>query len=478
MPESEPEKKNVPAGAREFSEAGKRNAEPGRTSGSSAAPSAKKPPLDRGAKWTIILLSVLCVILLAALLELAFLPHFLEQDINKILQPLAEGGGVEFRIKTISLTSAEVACKIRDNTRDGRPMRVGSIGSLSIRYSPVSLLRERTIDAIDIENCDVMVDYSDGSISIPAYDLFANSFQSGEEKEESAPVDDLNAVIPLKVGKISLSGSLAAVARGEDAVDNLHIPYAVTVTPDPEQGWNRLDCSLMVHFATNGIRCKAVYLHREKKVELNLDDFSLATSALPGTVRSGLPRGLRAGVSLGAKAEIDLNSLNAEGLDNSSLDLNGELTFAYRTPQGLRIDSAAPFSLKTAPRVIPTVKPMNPPKTENDIVFTLGTLKGEYDKIPFEVGDIKASKSPSPSPRNSVSTVIWTKRRKGLSSGSKTNRCFRQNTRARTSPSGRFCSRPEQALMPTGRFPAPRRSTGAIFRRDSRVERSARDSRV
>jgi len=396
MPESEPEKKTVHAGTPDSSGADKRKSEPDKNASGPSATSApgKKQPIPRRAKWMIALLLLLCLILLAALVELACLPHFLEQDINKILQPLAEGGGVEFRIKTISLTSAEVACKIRDYTRDGRPMRVGSIGSLSIRYSPLSLLRDRSIESIDIENCDVTADYSDGSVSIPAYDLFAKSFQSDEkEKEESAPVDDLNAVIPVKVGKISLSGSLAAVARGEDAVDNLHIPYAVTVTPDPEQGWNRLECSLMVHFATNGIRCKAVYLHREKKVELNLDDFSLATSALPGAVRSGMPRGLRAGVSLSAKAEIDLNSLNLEELENSSLDLNGELTFAYRTPQGLRIDSAAPFSLKTVPRVIPTVKPMNPPKTENDIVFTLGTLKGEYDKIPFEVGDIKADVS-------------------------------------------------------------------------------------
>ena len=395
MPEFEPEKKTVPAGAQKSSEAGKRKPEPDRKSGSSAASSAKKPPVPRGAKWAIILLSVLCIVLLGALLELAFLPHFLEQDINRILQPLAEGGGVEFRIKTISLTSAEVACKVKDTTRGGRPLNVGSIGSLSIRYSPIDLMRDRAIESIDIENCNVTVDYSDGSLSIPAYDIFAKSFQSGEKKktDESATVDDLNAVVPVKIGRIALSGSLAAVARGEDAIDTLSIPYAVTVSPDPEQGWNRLDCSLMVHFATNGIRCKAVYLHREKKVELNLDDFSLATSALPGTVRASLPRGLRAGVSLNAKAEIDLNSLNLEELDNSSLDLNGELTFAYRTPQGLRIDSAAPFSLKTVPRIIPTVKPMNPPKTEKLLVFTLGTLKGEYDRIPFEFGDINASVS-------------------------------------------------------------------------------------
>ncbi len=394
MPESEPQNKIASAQEQVAAGADKRKSEPDRKmSGSSAASApAKKQPVPRRAKWAIGLLLFLCLLLLGALLELAFLPHFLEQDINKLLQPLAEGGGVEFRIKTISLTSAEVACKIRDYTRNGRPMRVGSIGSLSIRYSPLSLLRDRTIESIDIENCDVTADYSDGSISIPAYDLFAKSFQSDEkEKKDSAPVDDLNAVIPVKVGRISLSGSLAAVARGEDAVDNLHIPYAVMVTPDPEQGWNRLECSLMVHFATNGIRCKAVYLHREKKVELSLDDFSLATSALPGAVRSSLPRGLRAGVSLNAKAEIDLNSLNVEELDNSSLELNGELTFAYRTPQGLRIDSAAPFSLKTVPRAIPTVKPMKPPKTEQDIVFTLGTLKGEYDKIPFEVNKLNAT---------------------------------------------------------------------------------------
>ncbi|MBR2964354.1 MAG: hypothetical protein IKC53_09135, partial [Lentisphaeria bacterium] len=106
----------------------KRKPEPDKKSGASVASSGKKPPIPRRAKWLIALLLVLCLILLGALVELACLPHFLEQDINKILQPLAEGGGVEFRVKTISLTSAEVACKIRDNTRDGRPMRVGSIG--------------------------------------------------------------------------------------------------------------------------------------------------------------------------------------------------------------------------------------------------------------------------------------------------------------------------------------------------------------
>ena len=252
MPESEPEKKTVHAGTPDSSGADKRNSEPDKkTSGSFVASApAKKQPVPRRAKWAIALLILLCLILLGALVELAFLPHFLEQDINKLLRPFAEGGGVEFRIKTISLTSAEVACKVKDTTRDGRSLNVGSIGSLSIRYSPLELMRDRAIESIDIENCDVTVDYSDGSISVPAYDLFAKSFQSGEkkEKDDSAPVDDLNAVIPVKVGKISLSGSLAAVARGEDAVDNLHIPYAVTVTPDPEQGWNRLDRSFMVHF--------------------------------------------------------------------------------------------------------------------------------------------------------------------------------------------------------------------------------------
>ena len=356
----------------------------------------RKPPLARGAKWAIILLSVLCVILMGALLEVFFLPSLIERDVNSLLLKMA-GDGLEFRIKTISLTSAEVACKIKDTTRGGRPLNVGSIGSLSIRYSPLQLLLDRTFESLDIENCDIVADYSDGSVSIPAWDLFAGKFQSGEKKEKaddtSAPADDLNAVVPVKIGRISLSGSLAAIARSEDAMDTLHIPYAVKVRPDAEQGWNRLECSLMVHFATNGIRCKATYLHKEKKVELNLDDFSLATSALPGTIRSTLPRGLRAGVSLNAKAEIDLNSLTVEELDNSSIEIEGNLSLSYRMAQGLRIDSAAPFSLKTVPRIIPTVKPMNPPKTEKKFVFTLGALKGEYDAIPFELGDVNATVS-------------------------------------------------------------------------------------
>ena len=379
MPESEPEKKTVPAGMPDSSGADKRNNEPDKKlSGSSAASApVKKQPVPRRAKWAIALLLLLCLFLLGALVELACLPHFLEQDINRILQPLAEGGGVEFRIKTISLTSAEVACKVKDTTRDGRPLNVGSIGSLSIRYSPIELMRDRAIEFIEIENCNVTVDYSDGSFRIPAYDLFAKSFQSGEPKEKdgSAPVDDLNAVIPVKVGRIALSGNLAAVARSEDAIDNVHIPYAVTVKPDRELGWNKLDCSLSVHFATNGIRCRASYLHREKKVVLDLDDFTLATSAMPGPVRSSLPRGLRAGVSFRSKAELDLNTLKVSG--NSSVE--GAFTVAYRTPQGLRINSETPFSVKMLPDEV--------------VSLTVGTIKGEYDAIPFEVGEIKANVS-------------------------------------------------------------------------------------
>ena len=396
MPDSELDKKHAATEEREIPEAEKRDSEPDKKSGSSAASPARKPPLARGAKWAIILLSILCVILLGGLLEVAFLPSLIERDVNNFLQKMA-GDSVEFRIKTISLTSAEVACKLKDTTREGRPLNVGSIGSLSINYSPLAFLRTRTIDSIEIENCNVVADYSDGSVSIPAWELLKEKFQSGEKKEEdksdSAPMDDLNTVIPVKIGRFSLSGSLAAVARGEDSIDTLHIPYAVTVRPDVEQGWNKLDCSLMVHFATNGIRCKATYLHKEKKVALDLDDFSLATSALPGTIRSGLPRGLRAGISLGAKAEIDLNSLTIEELENSSFEVEGNLTLGYRMQQGLRVDSAAPFSLKMVPRIIPTVKPMDPPKTEKNLVFTLGGLKGEYDAIPFELDGIEAKAS-------------------------------------------------------------------------------------
>jgi len=406
MPEFEPEKKTTPA------EAGKRKAEPDKKSGAGvsastpvsrhsegkdqAAPAkrAKKPPFTRSGKWAIVLLCVLCVVLQAALFMTAVLPRIIERDVNRLLQKMAEGGGAEFRIKSITLNSAEVACKLTDQTRDGVPRSVGAIGSLSIHFSPLPLLLNQTIESIDIENCDITADYTeDGSISVPAYDIFAKSFQSGEEKkkDESAPADDLNAVIPVKVGRISLSGGLSAEARNEDAVDILHIPYNVTVEPDPEQGWNKLECELMIRFAVNSVLCRATYLHREKKVELSLDDFHLATSALPGTVRSALPRGLRAGASMHAMAEIDLNNLSTEDIGNSSLDLAGELTLRYRTPEGLHIDSATPFSLKTVPRIIPTVKPMNPPKTENDIVFTLGALNGEYDSIPFELGGFEVA---------------------------------------------------------------------------------------
>ena len=71
MPESEPEKKTVPAGTPDASGADKRNNEPDKkTSGSSAAPK-KKQPIPRRAKWTIALLILLCLILLGALLFLA-----------------------------------------------------------------------------------------------------------------------------------------------------------------------------------------------------------------------------------------------------------------------------------------------------------------------------------------------------------------------------------------------------------------------
>ena len=129
-----------------------------------------KQKTPRGAKWAIVLLSLLCVLLFAALLEVAFLPRLIERDVNSLLQKMA-GDGVEFRIKTISLTSAEVACKLKDTSRDGRPLKVGSIGSLSIRYAPLTLMFERAIESIEIENCDVVADYSDGSVSIPAWEI-------------------------------------------------------------------------------------------------------------------------------------------------------------------------------------------------------------------------------------------------------------------------------------------------------------------
>ena len=348
--------------------------------------------LPRGAKAAIVILSLLSVLLLAALLELAFLPQLIERDINSLLQNMTEGGGMEFKVKTISLTSAEVACKLTDTTRDGSPLKVGSIGAFSIRFSPIPLLFRRTIESIEIENCNVVTDYSDGSIAIPAYDIVARSFLSGEKKEksESVPIDDLNAVIPVRIGSISLSGSLTAVSRGEDTLDTLNVPYAVTVEPDPEQGWNKLECSLMTHFSTNGIRCRAVYLHQEKKVSVDIEDFSFSTASLPGTIRSHLPLELRAGFALSAKAEFDLDSLTV----HESSSIEGNLAFSYRTQQGLRIDNTAtPFSLKVIPRPIPTVKPMNPPRTENLLLFTLGPLKGKYDSIPFELSDFETTVS-------------------------------------------------------------------------------------
>jgi hypothetical protein len=355
----------------------------------------KRPPVSRGAKWAIVLLSLLCFALTCALLVVTVIPRLIERDVNRLLQAMAEGGGAEFRIKSISLTSAEVACKFTDTTRDGMLQNVGGIGSLSIHFSPLALLFDRTIESIDIENCDVTADYSDDSISIPAYNIFARSLQSRKKKEkgDSAPIDDLNAAIPAKVGRISLSGSLSVEAQNEDALDILHIPYAITLRPDPELGWNKLECSWEVYFAMNNFLGQAVYLHREKKIVLDLNSFTIITAGLPGIVRSALPRGFHAGISMSAKAEIDLNSLTVSEVENSSCEVDGDFWLTYRTREGLRIDSHAEFTLKTVPRIIPTVKPMTPPKTEKIFVFTLGALKGEYDGIPFELAGTEASVS-------------------------------------------------------------------------------------
>ena len=342
----------------------------------------RKQPMPKGAKRAVVLLSILCAVLFLALLVVALLPRLIERDVNNLLRRMAEGGGIEFKIKTISLSSAEVACKLVD-TRSGTPKDVGGIGSLSIRFSPVPLLFSRNIDAVDIENCDVVADYSGGTISVPAYDIFAKMFKK-DKKEDSPPVEDLNTVIPVKVGRVSISGTLAAEAHDNDTDDILHIPYAVTLHTDAEQGWNKLDCSLKIQFATNAIQGQAVYLHKEKKVRLDLENFALSTSSLPGAVRAKLPHGLRAGISCSSKAEIDLNTLAV--LDGSYID--GNFTLAYRKPDGIRIDTTSPFSLKMVPGPAGTASP-----AESVLALSLGEVKGEYDTIPFELGDLDATVS-------------------------------------------------------------------------------------
>ena len=353
-----------------------------RTVRADAPAGGRKPPMPKGAKRAVVLLSVLCAALFLALLAVALLPRLIERDVNHLLQKMAEGGGIEFKIKTISLSSAEVACKLVD-TRSGTPKDVGGIGSLSIRFSPIPLLFNRTIDAVDIENCDVVADYSGGTISVPAYDIFARMFKK-DKKEDSPAVEDLNTVIPVKVERVSISGTLAAEAHDNDTDDILHIPYAVTLHTDPEQGWNKLDCSLKIQFATNAILGQAVYFHKDKKVRLDLENFALSTSSLPGAVRARLPRGLRAGISCSSKAEIDLNTLTV--LDGSYID--GNFTLAYRKPDGIRIDTTSPFSLKMVPGPADATSP-----AESVLAFTLGEVKGEYDTIPFELDDLKATVS-------------------------------------------------------------------------------------
>jgi len=342
----------------------------------------RKPPMPKGAKRAVVLLSVLCATLFLALLVVALLPRLIERDVNNLLRRMAEGGGIEFKIKAISLSSAEVACKLVD-TSSGTPRDVGGIGSLSIRFSPIPLLFERTIDAVDIENCDVVADYSGGTVSVPAYNIFSRMFKK-DKKEDSPPVEDLNTVIPVKVGRVSLSGTLVAEAHENDTDDILHIPYAVTLRTDPEQGWNKLDCLLKIQFATNAILGQAVYLHKEKRVRLDLGDFAFSTSSLPGAIRARLPRGLRAGISLSSKAEIDLNTFTV--LDGSYID--GNFSLAYRKPDGIRIDTASPFSLKVKTGPSDTASP-----AESVLALTFGTMKGEYDTIPFELNDLNATVS-------------------------------------------------------------------------------------
>ena len=352
------------------------------TDRTNAPTTGRKPPLRKSAKWTIALLSILCFVLLLALLAVAVLPRLVERDVNRLLQRMAQNGGIEFKIKTISLSSAEVACKLVD-TGSGTPRNVGGIGSLSIRYSPASLLFGRTIDAVDIENCDVVAEYSDGRFSVPAYDIFARMFKK-DDKKDSPPVEDLNTVIPVKVGRVSISGALTAETSDGTATDILHIPYSVTLHTDPEQGWNKLDCSLKIQFATNAVLGQAVYLHKERKVRLDLENFAFSTSSLPGAVRAKLPRGLRAGISCSSKAEIDLNTLSV--LDGSYID--GNFTLAYRKQNGIRIDTTSPFSLKMVPGATDASEP-----AESLLALTIGSVKGEFDTIPLDLDDLKATVS-------------------------------------------------------------------------------------
>ena len=350
----------------------------GKTEKKDAAPrKSRRPPLTRRGKWSTVLLSLLCLVLTCALFLEEIMPRLIERNVNWVLRHMAEGGGAEFRIKSISLSSAEIACKLTD-TSDDKPRNVGGIGSFSIRFSPIPFLFDRRIDAVIIENCDVTADY-DGSFSIPAYKIFAKSFQSDgpKEKRNTAVPDDLNAVIPVKVGCISVSGSLSAEFHDEDAVDILHIPYEIKVCPDPEQHWNKLNCSLEVRFATNALLCRATYLHRDKELLLDLEKFALSTTAMPGTVRSALPRGLRAGLTLGSKAKVGLDPAGVSVFEDSSVD--GKFSLAYRRPDGLRINTETPFSVKMLPDQV--------------VSLTVGAMNGKYDTIPFEVSGLEMAVS-------------------------------------------------------------------------------------
>ncbi len=349
-------------------------------------------------KIFIIFLSVLCVSLTLALCGNIFLPRIIENKITEILLSLTEEKNTEFKIKTLSFTSAEVSCRITEPLEKGRRRSVTNIGSMEIHFSPLALFREKRIESIEIENCDIVAEYDEnGQFSLPAWDLFAkkittmkgnepNQTDEGVEASESVEKDgtesclavnsleDLNQKIPVQIGRISFSGEVMIESRTEEGINLISIPYGFVLLTDEKDGWNQLQLKFFAINSVNNISFQVNYNHHTGLFKFSTNHLTCSSMALPSMLRDFLPRGMRMEFSLTGEAEVNLSELKIQ----PGMQFSGKMQMTYRHKEsGFVSNSSFDFSVSM--------------KDLNCIEFKISEFQGKYDDMSFSFNDIEGN---------------------------------------------------------------------------------------
>lgn len=251
-------------------------------------PKRKRQPT----RWLSLLLAVtLCIVI--------FLPIAVNRTVNRILNNAITSGNGTFKLHHVGLTHSIFSAMLLPDSLNGTAP--AKIDSCVLEYRPFKLLQGR-IDAVRFSGVSLLTSITNGTVKIPAIDVFSNK-EASATRTSRKPTLKIFRKLPASIASISLEGHILL----ETLTERQAIPIRVNAECIDGHHWEKIAIEGTASLSSAQLSGTLFVDTTDETLTATLYG-PLSTDALPYSLQKELPKAIqRAATTVDAWAKIQLD---------------------------------------------------------------------------------------------------------------------------------------------------------------------------